>query len=166
MSSAGHVLGSTSNIRTSGNDSTASTDKGRTANDAATNEGACSARDNTSNVSDRNPLVDLGLVLHGKRSFGVMDDLSLNGNVLSPLDNSLDGDGLDSSFRDNLGNVLLKVFDGIVVDLGDLPWDGLGVPPFLILSNGPLLGDPLSPLANLVVSNALLEGDVLNPAFA
>ena len=95
-----------------------------------------------------------------------MDDLSLNGNVLSPLDNSLDGDGLDSSFRDNLGNVLLKVFDGIVVDLGDLPWDGLGVPPLLILSDGPLLGDPLSPLTDFIIGDSLLEGDVLNPAFA
>jgi hypothetical protein len=92
--------------------------------------------------------------------------IPLDGDILGPLDNTLDWDSLDGCFGNDLRDILSQILDGVVVNFGNLPWDGFHIPPFLILSDGPLMRNPLSPFSDLIVGDPLLEGNVLNSALA
>lgn len=91
-------------------------------------------------------------------------DLPLHRDILSPLDDPLDGDSLNSGFGDDLRDVLSQVLNGVIVGLSHLPGHCLEVSSLLILGDSHLFGDSLHPLSHLVVGDSLLEGDVLDSA--
>lgn len=96
--------------------------------------------------------------------FFIRNDLPLHWDVLGPLDDSLDGDGLDGSFGDDLWDVLSQVLNGIIVSLSHLSRDCLEVSSLFIVGDSDLFWNSLNPFSNFVVSDSLLEGDVLDSA--
>ncbi len=97
-----------------------------------------------------------------KRSFWVVDNLSLNWNVFVFFNFSLFGDVIDLLFWNVLWNVLTKVLDGIVISDGDFSRDFFYFDLLFILDNLSSFGDPFYSRFLLVLYNFLLKWNVLN----
>lgn len=95
---------------------------------------------------------------------GVVNDLSLNGDVF--IADLLLGDLniLDPLLRNVLRDVLPEVLNGVVVSDSDLLGNGLNLPLFPVFDLLDLLGDSLDLGLVLVLDDLLLEGNVLDPA--
>ena len=96
--------------------------------------------------------------------FFIKTKIPLHWDVLGPLDDSLNGDGFDGCFGDDLWDILSQVFNGIIVSLSHFSWDCLEISSLLIVGDSYLFWDSLNPFSNFIVSDSLFEGDVLNSA--
>jgi hypothetical protein len=121
-----------------------------------------SSNDNFPLVDDNMPLLaDLGLRV--VNSFPESPKLLLlDRDVLGSLNNPLDWNSLNGSFRNDLRNVLLDMLDSIIVDLGNFTRNSLDPPALLVLSHHSLFRNSLDPLASLIVNHTLLEWNILD----
>jgi hypothetical protein len=83
------------------------------------------------------------------------------GDVLCPLDDPLDGRGLDDSLSSDLWHVVFNMLNGVVFGRQDFPWDSLHVSSLLVLGDSALPGYHLGVLTDLKVHDWSLIGDVL-----
>jgi hypothetical protein len=83
------------------------------------------------------------------------------GDVLCPLDDPLDGRGLDDSLSSDLWHVVFDMLNGVVFGRQDFPWDSLHVSSLLVLGDSALPGYHLGVLTDLKVHDWSLIGDVL-----
>jgi len=90
-----------------------------------------------------------------------MNDGSFVGDVLCPLDDPLDGRGLDDSLSGNLWHVVPDMLNGVVFSRQDLSWNRFHVATLLVLGDGALPGHHLSVLTDLIVHDCPLIGNVL-----
>lgn len=98
-------------------------------------------------------------------SFGVVDNLGFDGQVLDSLEDSFNGFVLDDGLFNFLGDVFDLSFDSVVVGDGSFDWDSLGSGNFLIFDDFSLVRNSLDSLDLVVFDVLLLEGDVFDSGF-
>lgn len=99
-----------------------------------------------------------------KRLFRVMDNLSLNWDVLILLDLPFPGDILNGFLRDILRNVLSQILNGVIVSLGDLSWNALDPLLFSVFSHFSCLWHSLDSHFISIFYDLFLEWHILDPA--
>jgi len=90
-----------------------------------------------------------------------MNDCSLEGDVFGPLNDPLNGRGLDNGFSSNLRHIVPDMFNGVIFSRQDFPWNSFHIAAFLVLGDGALPGHHLSILTDLIVHDGPLIGNVL-----
>ena len=98
-------------------------------------------------------------------SFGVVDDLGLDWQVLNSLPDSLDWLVLDDGFFDFLWNVLDLGFDGIVVSDGSFDGDSFGSGDFFVFDDFSFEWDSFDSFDLVVLNVLLLEWNVFDSGF-
>ena len=95
-------------------------------------------------------------------SFGVVNNLGFNWEILDSFPGLLNWLVFDDGLFDFLGDVFNLSFNSVVVGDGSLNWDSFVVNNFLILNDFPFKGNSLDPFNLVVLDVFLLERNVFD----